>query len=82
MAYIQTKDFNKGASAGAYAGKDRHEIVLLKIKDKKPFVFSATETGPKGYGVSYDKKKKILVYTDTLGSKKLKQISSIYHLFY
>jgi len=75
MAYIQTKDFNKGASAGAYAGKDRHEIVLLKIKDKKPFVFSATETGPKGYGVSYDKKKKILVYTDTLGSKKLKQIS-------
>ena len=29
-----------------------------------------------------DKKKKILVYTDTLGSKKLKQISSIYHLFY
>ena len=75
MAYLQTKDFNKGASAGAYAGKDRHEIVLLKIKDKKPFVFSATETGPKGYGVSYDKNKKILVYTDTLGSKKLKQIS-------
>ena len=32
MAYLQTKDFNKGASAGAYAGKDRHEIVLLKIK--------------------------------------------------
>jgi hypothetical protein len=75
MAYIQTKDFNKGASAGDYAGKDRHEIVLLKIKDKKPFVFSATETGPKGYGVSYDKKKKILVYKDTLASKKLKQIS-------
>ena len=75
MAYIQTKDFNKGASAGAYAGKDRHEIVLLKIKDKKPFVLSATQTGPKVYGVTYDKTKKILVYKDTLASKKLKEIS-------
>ena len=37
MAYLQTKDFNKNASAGDYAGKDRHSIVLFKIKDKKPF---------------------------------------------
>ncbi len=75
MAYLQTKDFNKNASAGSYAGKDRHTIVLLKIKDKKPFVISATATGPKVYGVSYDKNKKILVYRDTLASKKYKEIS-------
>ena len=75
MAYLQTKDFNKNASAGDYAGKDRHSIVLIKIKDKKPFVLSATQTGPKVYGVSYDKTKKILVYKDTLASKKLKEIS-------
>ena len=75
MAYLQTKDFNKNASAGDYAGKDRHSIVLFKIKDKKPFVLSATQTGPKVYGVSYDKTKKILVYKDTLASKKLKEIS-------
>ena len=75
MAYLQTKDFNKNASAGDYAGKDRHSIVLFKIKDKKPFVLSATQTGPKVYGVTYDKTKKILVYKDTLASKKLKEIS-------
>ena len=75
MAYLQTKDFNKNASAGDYAGKDRHSIVLFKIKDKKPFVLSATQTGPKVFGVTYDKTKKILVYKDTLASKKLKEIS-------
>ena len=77
MAYLQTKDFTKNASAGDYAGKDRHSIVLFKIKDKKPFVLSATQTGPKVYGVTYDKTKKILVYKDTLASKKLKEISII-----
>ena len=75
MANLQTKDFTKNASAGDYAGKDRHSIVLFKIKDKKPFVLSATQTGPKVYGVTYDKTKKILVYKDTLASKKLKEIS-------
>ena len=35
MAYLQTKDFTKNASAGDYAGKDRHSIVEFKIKDKK-----------------------------------------------
>ena len=45
--------------------KDRHSIVLFKIKDKKPFVLSATQTGPKVF-VTYDKTKKILVYKDTL----------------
>ena len=38
-------------------------------------MLSATQTGPKVYGVSYDKTKKILVYKDTLASKKLKEIS-------
>ena len=75
MAYLQTKDFTKNASAGDYAGKDRHSIVEFKIKDKKPFVISATATGPKVYGVSYDKKSKILVYKETLASKKYKEIS-------
>ena len=75
MAYLQTKDFTKNASAGDYAGKDRHSIVLFKIKDKKPFVLSATQTGPKVFGVTYDKTKKILVYKDTLASKKLKEVS-------
>ena len=31
MAYLQTKDFTKNASAGDYAGKDRHDIVGFKI---------------------------------------------------
>ena len=75
MAYLQTKDFTKNASAGDYAGKDRHDIVGFKIKDKKPFVISATATGPKVYGVSYDKKSKILVYKESLVSKKFKKIS-------
>ena len=75
MAYLQTKDFTKNASAGDYAGKDRHSIVEFKIKDKKPFVISATATGPKVYGVSYNKKSKILVYRETLASKKYKEIS-------
>ena len=75
MAYLQTKDFTKNASAGDYAGKDRHDIVGFKIKDKKPFVISATATGKKVYGVSYDKKSKILVYKESLASKKFKQIS-------
>ena len=47
MAYLQTKDFTKNASGGDYVGKDRHSIVLFKIKDKKPFVLSATQTGLK-----------------------------------
>ena len=72
MAYLQTKDFTKNASAGDYAGKDRHSIVEFKIKDKKPFVISATATGPKVYGVSYDRKTKTLVYKETLASKKYK----------
>ena len=75
MAYLQTKDFTKNASAGDYAGKDRHAIVGFKIKDKKPFIISATATGPKVYGVSYDVKSKILVYKESLASKKFKQIS-------
>ena len=75
MAYLQTKDFTKNASAGDYAGKDRHDIVGFKIKDKKPFIISATATGKKVYGVSYDKKSKILVYKESLASKKFKQIS-------
>ena len=75
MAYLQTKDFTKNASAGDYAGKDRHDIVGIKIKDKKPFVISATATGPKVYGVSYAKKSKILVYKESLVSKKFKKIS-------
>jgi len=72
MAYLQTKDFTKNASAGDYAGKDRHSIVEFKIKDKKPFVISATATGPKVYGVSYDRKTKTLVYKETLASKNIK----------
>tara|TARA_B100001093_G_scaffold315429_1_gene300930 strand:+ start:311 stop:1714 length:1404 start_codon:yes stop_codon:yes gene_type:complete len=75
MAYLQTKDFTKGASAGNYAGKDRHTIVELKIKDKKPFIISATETGPKVYGVSYDKATKTLVYKTSLSSKQSKSVS-------
>ena len=71
MAYLQTKDFTKPASAGDYAGQDRHTIVESKIKDKKPFVISATETGPKVYGVAYDKKTKTLVYKKSLSSKIL-----------
>ena len=56
--------------------KDRHSIVEFKIKDKKPFVISATATCTKVYGVSYDKKSKILVYKETQKiSKKYKQIS-------
>ena len=70
MAYLQTKDFTKPASAGDYAGQDRHTIVESKIKDKKPFVISATETGPKVYGVAYDKKTKTLVYKKSLSSKE------------
>lgn len=75
MAYLQTKDFTKPASAGDYAGKDRHSIVEFKIKDKKQFTISATATGPKVYGVSYDKKTKILIYKESLSSKKFKDIS-------
>ena len=75
MAYLQTKDFTKNASAGDYAGKDRHSIVLFKIKDKKPFIISATQTGPKVYGVSYDKATKTLVYKTSLSSKQLKTVS-------
>ena len=74
MAYLQTKDFTKNASAGDYAGKDRHSIVEFKIKDKKPFIISATATGPKVYAVSYDKKSKILVYRESLSSKKLERL--------
>ena len=70
MAYLNTKDFTKPASAGTYAGQDRHTIVESKIKDKKPFVISATETGPKVYGVAYDKKTKTLVYKKSLSSKE------------
>ena len=75
MAYLQPKDFTKAASAGQYAGRDRHSIVRLKIQDRKHFVISATETGPKVFGVSYDQQNKILVYKDTPSSKKLKQVS-------
>ena len=53
MAYLKTGDFTKTASAGPYAGKDRHEIVLLKIKDKSKFTISSTETGPKVLGIAY-----------------------------
>jgi hypothetical protein len=75
MAYLQTKDFTKPASAGEYAGQDRHTIVLSKIRDKKQFVISATETGPKVYGVSYDKNTKTLVYKTSLSSNQTKTVS-------
>ena len=38
MPAIQTKDFNKTASSGPYAGETRDNIFELKIKDKKDFV--------------------------------------------
>ena len=38
-------------------------------------MLSATQTGPKVYGVTYDKTKKILVYKDTLILKNYKEIS-------
>ena len=75
MAYLQTKDFNTPASAGDYAGKDRDSIVGFKIKDNKPFIIRATATGPKVYDVSYDFRTKILVYKESLASKKTKEIS-------
>ena len=75
MAYLKTGDFTKTASAGPYAGKDRHEIVLLKIKDKSKFTISSTETGPKVLGIAYDKISKILTYRDPTSARKTKDIA-------
>ena len=54
MAALQKADFEKQASGGTYAGKTRHEIFHLKIKDKKQFIIGNTGAGRKVTGVSYD----------------------------
>jgi len=54
MAALQKADFEKQASGGTYAGKTRHEIFDLKIKDKKQFIIGNTGAGRKVNGVSYD----------------------------
>lgn len=54
MAALQKADFEKQASGGSYAGKTRHEIFALKIKDDKKFIVGNTEAGRKVTGVSYE----------------------------
>jgi hypothetical protein len=54
MAALQKADFEKQASGGIYAGKTRHEIFALKIRDNKKFIVGNTEAGRKVTGVSYE----------------------------
>ena len=64
MAYLKSGDIKKSASSGDYAGEERLDIFLLKIKDKKTFILGAAKGGKKVTGINFDKVSKILVYKE------------------
>ena len=55
MAFLKTSDFSKNSSNGLYAGKSRHEIFELKIKDGRDFFLTSGGTGTAVKGVGYAK---------------------------
>lgn len=60
----------KAASSGPYAGMERPDIFLAKIKDGKTFRLG-TSSGKEIVGISYDKKKEILSYYEKNNKKKM-----------
>ena len=64
MAYLKSGDLKKPSSNGDYAGQERLDIFLLKIKDNKPFILGDTKSGKKVTGIEFDKIGKTLIYED------------------
>ena len=64
MAYLKSGDLKKPSSNGVYAGHERLDIFLLKIRDNKSFILGDTKSGKKVTGISFDKVGKTLIYKD------------------